>query len=241
MRNSKLTMTVILMASAASACSSTAAQTPPVTRVATQTPWIIYVPVTSTSEPATVTPLPTVTSAGPLRTPTKAAVKPPAIVPTKSPVPVVAAPTNSPAPACNLGTVGSPFFPEDGAPRNTRADGSGGAAIIFKWQPPTPLSGQGDPSVGYMVQIDSKRAGQHINGAIAYVSSKKYLLDGQFVLPSRAVSSLASGDNATVTWNVTIVRTSGSFNDNDYAVPPPGLINCGSPSQNMIVQLLVNQ
>src|SRR5512146_2352000 len=33
------------------------------TRAATQTPWFIYIPVTTTPEPATITPLPTVTSA----------------------------------------------------------------------------------------------------------------------------------------------------------------------------------
>ncbi len=239
MRISKLTILVLLVA-LASACSSSA-QTPPPTRSATQTPWIIYVPITSTPEPATVTPLPTVTTSAPTRTATKQPAPKPAA--TKAPPtaqPVAAAPTNSPAPACNLGTV-TPTFPENGAPRNTRADGSGGSALIFKWDPPTTVSGQLSPSVGYMLQIESHRGSLHVNGATLYVSSTKYAQDGQLVFDARAVSSLAAGDDAIATWNVTIVKTSGSFNDGDVTARPPSLVNCGAPSLNMSVQLIVNQ
>jgi hypothetical protein len=243
-RSSKLTIIIIILATlvgAASACNSGPTQTPPPTRGATQTPWIIYVPVTSTPEAATVTPLPTVTAAAPARTATKPPpTKAPVSVATKAPPPLVsAAPTASPAPACNLGTV-TPVFPENGAPRTTRADGSGGSAIIFKWQPPGTLSGVGDPHVGYMIQIESHRSNLHINGDTMFISQNKYAQDGQFTYDPRAVSSLAAGDSAVATWSVTIVKTSGSFNDNDYTARPPDLVNCGSASLTMAVQLIVN-
>ena len=242
MRNSKLTIIVALgaLAVVASACGSLAPAPTP-TRVATQTPWVIYVPVTTTPEPATVTPLPTATSAQPTRTATRAVVAKPTATkapPTKAPV--AAAPSNTPAPACSLGTV-TPTFPEDGAPRTTRADGSGGAAIIFKWDPPSTLTSPTDPHVGYKIEVESRRGNQHVNGVVLYISANKYLKDGQAVLDPRAVSGLAAGDDAVAIWQVTIVKTSGDFNDSDPTVQPPGLINCGSPSRSLSVKLLVNQ
>jgi len=225
----------------ASACGAAPAQTPPLTRAATQTPWIIYVNVTSTPEPATVTPLPTVGVATAPRTATRTVVRPTATKAPPTKAPVAAAPTNTPAPACSLGTV-KPTFPEDGAPRNTRADGGGGSAIIFKWEGvPPELSGVGDPHVGYMVQVDSKRGNSHINGTTLYISANKYVQDGQLILDPRAVSSLAAGDDAVATWNVTIVKTSGSFSDTDVSARPSDVVTCGSASQTMSVRLLTSQ
>ncbi len=227
---------------AASACSSTASQTSPATRAATQTPWIIYVNVTSTPEPATVTPLATVVvAAAPTRTATRGAARPTATKAPPTKAPVTAGPTNSPLPVCSLGTV-KPTFPEDGAPRNTRADGGGGSAIIFKWDvSASTLTAAGDPHFGYMVQVESRRGNVHVNGTTLYISANKYSQDGQLVLDPRAVSSLAAGDDAIVIWNVTIVRTSGSFSDTDATVRPPDLVTCGPASNNMSVRLLTNQ
>jgi hypothetical protein len=241
-RISKLTSIILPSAFllVASACSSAPAQTPPTTRAATQTPWIIYVNVTSTPEPAIVTPLPTVALASPTRTSTRIVVRPTATKAPPTTAPVAAAPSATAAPACSLGTV-TPTFPEDGAPRNTRADGSGGSAVIFKWQPPASLAGQTDPHVGYMVQVESRRGNQHINGTTLFVSANKFLQDGQLILDPRAVSSLAAGDDAVAIWSVTVVKTSGGFNDGDPTVRPPDLINCGSPSPNSSIRLLVNQ
>ena len=237
MRISKLTWIIVLigLTIGLDACSGSPAQTPSPTRAATQTPWIIYVPVTSTPEPATVTPLPTVTAAGPARAPTKPpATRPPATKAPPTAAPAAAAPTASPAPACNLGTA-RPTFPENGSPR------SANGAIIFKWDPPGTLSGIGDSHVGYMIQMQSRRGGQLYNGDTVYVSHNKYFQDSQFTYDRRAVASLAGGDTATLTWNVTVVKTSGSFNDNDYTVRPPDLIKCGSPSEDLQVQLIYNQ
>jgi hypothetical protein len=196
--------------------------------------------VTTTPEPATITPLPTVTSAVPTKAPTR-------VVPTRAPVtkaptaaPVALAPTNTAVPACNIGTVSGPFFPEDGAPRNTRADGTGGSAIIFKWVPPSSLASETDPHVGYMLNMESKRGGQHVNGATLYISANSFLTNSQQVtFDQRATSSLAAGDDAVVDWTVTVVKTSGGFNDSDLTQRPPDLINCGAPSAPIAVRLLV--
>jgi hypothetical protein len=90
-----------------------------------------------------------------------------------------------------------------------------------------------------MLQMESRRGAQHVNGATVYVSANKYLQDGQFVFDQRAVSGLAGGDDAVVTWNVTVVKTSGGFNEGNASVPPPDTVNCGSPSQNMSIRLLI--
>ncbi|MCL4396435.1 MAG: hypothetical protein M1482_16805 [Chloroflexi bacterium] len=240
----KWTWVMALAATAATlgACSVLPSQQTAVpTRSATQTPWLVYVPVTTTPEPATITPLPTVTSPVPTKAPTRVVpTRPPATKAAPTAVPVAAAPTNTPVPACDIGTV-VPTFPEDGAPRNTRADGTGGSAIIFKWTPPSSLSSETDPHVGYMLNMESKRGGQHVNGAVLYISANSFLTAGQqVVFDGRATSSLAAGDNAVVNWTVTIVKTSGGFNDSDPTVRPPDLINCGAPSQTMGVQLLVS-
>ena len=242
-RNSKLTTIVALgaLAVAASACGSSA-QTGSPTRVATQTPWIIYVPVTTTPEPATVTPLPTATSAQPTRAPTRIPpTKAPASKAPPTPVPVAAAPTKTSAPACDLGTIAPPYFPANGDPRTTRADGSGGSAIVFTWTPPSALTALGDPHVGYMIQMESHRPnGQHVNGVTIYVSANKYLQDGRAVLDQRAVSGLAAGDDAIATWNVTVVRVSGDFDENNPTVRPAGLTTCGAPSPSLSVRLIIS-
>jgi hypothetical protein len=230
--NLKVIFALIGLATAASAC-GTPGQSATPTRVATQTPWVIYVPVTTTPEPATITPLPTVTSVQPTRAPTR--IPPTKAPPTKAPptaAPVAAAPTKTPVPACELGTA-TPTFPEDGAPRHTPSD-----AIIFKWDPPSTLTGPTDPHVGYRVEIESRRGGQHINGVVLYISANKYLQDGQAVLDKRAVAGLAGNDNATATWTVTVVKASGDFSETDLTSQPAGLINCGAPSRTMSVQLI---
>ncbi len=233
---------------AVSGCSvlGTTAGTPVGTRVATQTPWVIYVPVTSTPEPATITPFPTVTSsarATATRTPTRAAAaatKPPAAPATKPPaVPpptsAAAAVVPTSAPACTTNGV-TLLFPENGAPRNTRKDGSGGSAFIMKWTPFQ--SGESDPQMGYQVVLSSKRAG-FSNGATVYISHNKFLQDGQqFTYDQRAVSMLASGESVTVSWFVTVVRTSGGF-DSQGGVSG-SVVNCSAPSQTYTISLIVN-
>jgi hypothetical protein len=242
-RISKLTMIVALgaLTIAASACSPLGQGATP-TRVATQTPWVIFQPVTTTPEPATVTPLPTVTPVPPTKAPIR--IPPTKAPPTKAPptkAPVAAAPTQTPVPACSLGTIEPPYFPENGAPRNTRANGSGGSAIIFTWTPPPALAGQSDPHVGYMIQMESHRSnGQHVNGVTLYISANKYLQDGNAVLDGRAVSLLADGDDAVATWNVTVIKTTGDFSDTDPAARPAGVITCGPPSPTLSVNLIIS-
>lgn len=191
--------------------------------IATQTPWFIYVPVTTTPEPFTVTPLPTVTSSAP--TPKPANTRPPrTAVPaaTKTPVPPTGVPTTptpapSPTPSCgDTYTVSTLILPEDG---NTKAipqnNPGGNAAIIFRFTPANGITYQLDPQIGYQVHI----VAQANRSAARYMSHNAYMLkynsgQGQgMVLDKNAVSGLA-GDGTSATWNVTVVRSSNGFDDN---------------------------
>ncbi len=237
---SKLTWIIAfaVLVATASACSSTPAQAPLPTRVATQTPWIIYMPVTSTPEPATVTPLPTVTPSQPTRLPTRIpptrapATKPP---PTKAPVAV--APTVTPAPTCNYGTA-EPYFPENNVTRILNAVGTQGPAFEFKWYPPAALGmNTADPTVGYRIDITSRRlgTGQVVGGDVVYVSQNKYIQDKEYVYPGNKVRTLGAGDNAAVTWQVTVVKTTGGFDDQGGKIGSE--VSCGAPSTPFIIQL----
>jgi hypothetical protein len=238
-KNLKWIIALGVVAQIVSACgNSNATLTPPATRAATQTPWIIYVPITTTPEPTLLPLLPTAevkTTTVPTRAPTRAAVKP-TVVPTK---PVVVASVAKPtaAPACSYGTVNLKE-PENNASRHTKSQGIGGDTFRFIWDPPASLQGPSDTQVGYKIAISSQRAG-FSNGATLYVSHNKYWNDKVVILDKPAVSTLASGEDVNVTWNVTIVKTSGSFNDSDPTSVPPGLVTCGSPSPTWTINLQV--
>lgn len=233
--NSKWMIVVGALVLVVTACSGGAAmQTPPATRAATQTPWIIYVPVTTTPEPTTLPLLPTAPAkapATPTRTPTRAvATAKPTVAPTKPPVVPPSAPAQpTPAPACNIGTV-TLTFPENGTYRTK------GAAFEMKWIPPGALSGETDPNIGYKIEMESRRGNKVVNGATVYVSHNKYLRDGRFVFGAREVAGLAAGDDAVVTWKVTVVKATGGFDDNQQRALGE-VINCGAPSLPSQIEL----
>jgi len=110
----------------------------------------------------------------------------------------------------------------------------------MQWDPPESLGGSADPQIGYRIEMISRRGNQVVNGATAYISHNKYISDGKFTFDQRAVSQLAASDNASVTWTVTIVKTSGTFNDNDNSVAPPGLVTCGPASAPFQINLIIN-
>jgi hypothetical protein len=199
---------------------------------ATQTPWIVYVQVTNTAEPSTVTPLPTIqlVAAQPTKAPpTKApATRPPA---TKAPVltaapaepPTAAPPTASPAPACGQPmTVAALTFPENGATRITKQNPGGNMAIEFKFTPAVgyPL----DTNLGYMVLIKAKS-----NSASLFVSHNQFLKDQKVTLEQHAVWNLTlpTGDDANLTWTVTPVMSSGGFDDLNHTQPAGTITACG--------------
>jgi hypothetical protein len=224
-----------VLALAVTACGNANTTPIPPTRAATQTPWIIYVPVTTTPEPAVLPLLPTAevrAPTAPVRTPTRApAVVKSTVPPTKPPV-APSAPVAKPAdaPACSIGTV-TLTFPENGAPRNK------GAAFEMKWAPPTALSGETDPNVGYKIEMTSRRGSKVINGATVYISHNKYFREGKFVYDRSAVSMLAAGDDAVVTWQVTVVKVSGGFDDQQQTYSG-SILNCGSASLPSQIQLI---
>lgn len=229
-----LIVALVILALAITACGGGATvQTPPATRAATQTPWIIYVPVTTTPEPTTLPLLPTAAVkavATPTRTPTRAvATARPTVAPTK---PTVAPPVSTqptPAPACNIGTV-TLTFPENGTYRTK------GAAFEMKWIPPGALTGETDPNIGYRIEMESRRGNKVINGATVYVAHNKYLRDGKFVFGAREVAGLAGGDDAVVTWKVTVVKATGGFDDIQQRALGE-VINCGAPSLPSQIEL----
>jgi hypothetical protein len=223
-----------------SACSSTGSTTvTPPTRAATQTPWIIYMPVTVTPEPATITPLPTAevkVPTTPTRTPTRApvVVKPSA---TATKPAVAAPPPPTAAPVCNLGSV-TLKEPDNGALRQTKEKGVGGDTFRFIWEPPPSLGGDTTSDVGYQLEMESRRGGKVVNGASIYISHNKFLRDGKlYIFDKPGVSALAGGEDAIVTWKVTVIKVSGGFNENDPTFRPAGIIACGPSSPIWTINL----
>lgn len=243
MKLTNLKWIVILGAAivALSACSPQPAVAPPATRAPTQTPWIIYVPVTPTPEPFTVTPLPTVTPAQPPRTATRTAV-PRAAAPTRPPataVPTVPpAPKATTAPACSLGTV-TLIFPDNGAPRKTKRTGPASDTFDFKWTPIQP--GEGDAALGYRISIESKKGSRIINADIVDVQHNKFIRDGEhYIYDAVRISNLASpagGENVTVTWTVTVIKAPGGYSASDRA--NGAIVTCGAPTLPWVIELEV--
>ncbi len=237
---------VMLVSTACSLGGGDATATPPPARAATQTPWIVYVPVTVTPMPVTFTPLPSVTvprQATPTRTVARpAATKAAVVLPTKPPA--TAGPTATPAPVCSAGAV-TPLYPENGTSRKTHPTGPGSDTFVFKW---TPFQqGETDPTMGYRIDIQSRMPGTNkaVNGDAVYVSHNGFLKDrpsgpaGQYIYDARAVHGLAGGGDANVTvyWTVTVVKTSGGFDDVGNATG--SVINCGPPSATWTITLII--
>ncbi len=242
-----LSVALSAMMLGAVACSlGNAAPTPFATRAATQTPWIIYIPITSTPEPATVTPLPTVTSA--VKTPTRAPTRPPAVAkatvappkPTSAPPPPAAvAPTATTALACSAAAV-TLTGPGPSDQRATKEKGPGSDTFKFIWSPFQ--QGETDEHMGYRIDIESKTNNNtHVNGDVVYVQHNWFVNNGQFyVYTADKIFGLAvpaGGENVTVIWSVTVVKTTGGF-DNKGSVTG-NVINCSKASDPLTIPLIV--
>lgn len=248
--NVKKTILVLLLgtlAVLAVACGGGDA-TPTRTRVAaleaTQTPWIIYLPVTVTPGPVTATLEPTSTPNAPQPT----AVPPTRVVPTSPPHTAVpkppTAPPESPTPAPPTATalpscgqayqVTTLTFPENGAKREAKTGSGAGKTIQFKWEPIA--SYEMDPHIGYRVNISTKR-----NSVALYISHNAYLQENVAILDQQATYGMTQGDDATATWNVDVIRASGEFNDTgDDRQPPEGTVTtCGPTSPSFTIELVV--
>ena len=235
------------LAWALSACGSgNTTVTPPPTRNATQTPWIIYVPVTTTPEPATVTPFPTVDSPGSnpgvrptaTRTPTRAsapAAAKPAATATRPPAAATTAPTAAPV-ACNLGSV-TLVFPDNNAPRKTKRSAPASDTFDLRWTPYQP--GEGDAQVGYRIDLESKSGSKVINSDSVFVSHNWFIQNNQrFIYDAQRIHNLAapsSNDEVSVTWKVTVVKTTGSFDNHSRA--SGNVIPCGAASELRVIRV----
>ncbi|MCC7164493.1 MAG: hypothetical protein IT331_18515 [Anaerolineae bacterium] len=233
--------------------------TPTRTRVAqqeaTQTPWIIIIPVTVTPGPPTATLEPTSTPSvvesspvpptntrppQPTKPPAPAATEPSVVVTqptTPAESPTAAPPPPTPTPSC-----GEPYqvttltFPENGAKRRARPGSGAGATIQFKWEPVVGF--EMDPKIGYRVSVGTPR-----NSAALYISHNAYLADPVAILNQQATYGLTQGDDMQATWFVDVIRTTGDFNDSgDDAQPPSGTITpCGPSSPTFSIELVVEE
>lgn len=225
--------------------------TPTRTRVAqaepTQTPWIIYVPVTVTPGPATATleatstpSAPEPTAVPPTNTRAPATARP--AEPTNPPKPTnppesatPEPPTATPAPSC-----GQPFqvtklsFPENGAKREAKSGSGAGKTIQFKWDPVVPY--ELDPKIGYRVNVSTPR-----NSQALYISHNEYLKEQVAILSQQATYGLTQGDDTTATWTVDVIMASGEFNDvgDDTQAPLGTVAVCGPASPAFTIELEV--
>lgn len=213
----------------------------------TQTPWIIYLPITTTPEPFTATPLPTTTPEKPeptiTRTRAPATTRPTAAPVTKAPAeptqpaepPTAEAPPATPPPSC-----GQPYSvttlkePEDGVLTTTKQGSGQGRTLRFIWVPVS--NSDIDPTIGYRVNIHSP-----VNSAALYISHNAYLRDGVVILNQQATYGLTAGDDITVTWSVDVIKSSGEFTDSgDHMTPPLGTMSpCGPTSPQWTILLHV--
>ena len=240
----------VALALASTACGGSEA-TPTRVRVAqaeaTQTPWIIYMPVTVTSGPVIATLEPTSTPNAPAPTavpPTK----PPAPVNTRQPQPTsppqptapsepptAGPPTATTAPSCGQAyQVTNLTFPENGAKREAKAGSGAGKTIQFKWDPV--VAYEIDPKIGYRISISTPR-----NSQALYISHNAYLKEQVAILSQQATFGLTQGDDATASWHVDVIMASGEFNDvGDDTQPPLGTVTvCGPSSPTFTIELSV--
>lgn len=249
--------TFCALAVLSAACSAGGA-TPTRTRIAeaeaTQTPWIIYVPVTVTPGPATATLIPEVApvvteppTAAPTNTrapvqPTAVPQQPEATSPPPPPTAPAESPTPQPPPATPAPSCGTTYqvtnltFPENGAKRRAKNTSGAGATIQFKFDPV--VAYEIDPKIGYRVNISTKR-----NSAALYISHNTYLKEQVVILSQQATYGLTLGDDATADWTVDVIMASGEFNDNgDDQTAPLGTVTvCGPTSPTFSIELAVEE
>ncbi|MDE3089143.1 MAG: hypothetical protein KGJ80_07140, partial [Chloroflexota bacterium] len=107
------------------------------------------------------------------------------------------------------------------------------------WDPPSLLGmSPTDPLVGYRINIISKRRGstQTVGGDVVYISHNKYIQDKVYSYPGNAVRRLGNGDDASITWQITVVKTTGGFDDQGGKIGTE--VTCGSPSNPSSIQLV---
>lgn len=199
----------------------------------TQTPWIIYVPVTTTPEPFTITPLPTVTSSKPTpratntRTAKPAATKPPPTEVPPTTVAATAAPAASPTPSCGqLPVIGQIKLPEQGTTRDTGPNHKT-ATVQFVWDPNPTFDL--DPDIGYLILITSylSSPSSPVNTAQIFIPHNVFRDKRMAILDAHATYALTNGDSVEVSWAVTVVKVSTVFNDQTY--DPGPTTPCAAP------------
>ncbi len=240
-------LAVLLVASSACSSLGTGATPTPARGAATQTPWIIYRPVTNTPEPFTVTPLPTVTVAAAAKSPTRTATRAAAATkapPTATNPPVAVGPSPTTAPACSANPV-TLLFPENGATRRTKTNSIGSDTFKFQWTPFQ--AGESDPTMGYQISIESRYVGTNktLNGDAIYISHNDFLKDrgeggkpGEYIYDARAVHGLVGAGEADVAvfWKVTVIKAAGTYSQGHLTGT---WVPCSAPSATWTISLKV--
>lgn len=224
--------------------------TPTRTRVAqaepTQTPWIIYIPVTVTPGPATATLEPTSTPNGPPPTavpPTRAPANTRPPQPTKEPQPTTPAesPTPAPPPPTAAPTCGQTYQvtklidpSPNGVVRDVINNSRAGKTLQFKWDPV--VAYELPTNIGYRVNVST-----NANSVALYISHNAYLQEQVAILSAQGSYGLTLGDDRTASWNVDVIMASGEFNDaGDDTQPPLGTVTvCGPSSPTWTIELHV--
>ncbi len=219
------------------------------TRAATQTPFIIFVPVTTTPEPATVTPLPTITAATaatPTRTATRVVAAKPTATRTKTSAPVAAGPSPTTATVCTYGTP-TVTEPDKAASIMTREDRPAmGSSFVFKWIPPSNIAGD---DIGYKIHMDAtSTTGKPVNSVNVYISHNKFVSESQkqqcggqscFIYDPQRVWYLKQGSvNSIVTYYIAVVKFNGSIDDLGNLSGTASECN-GSQSEKRSITLIV--
>lgn len=236
---------LVILSAACSGGDATPTRTRVAQAEATQTPWIIYIPVTTTPGPELATLEPTTTPNAPPTNPpppTRVPATPRPVEPTQPQQPTTPpesptaeAPTATPAPSC-----GEPYqvtnllFPENGALRRARPGSGAGATIQFKFEPVAAF--EMDPRIGYRVNVSTPR-----NSQALYISHNAYLKEQVLILSQQATYGLTQGDDMNATWSVDVIMASGEFNDvgDDTQAPLGTIAVCGPTSPQFSIELVV--
>lgn len=95
--------------------------------------------------------------------------------------------------------------------------------------------------MGYRIDIESRKGTTKVNGDGVYVGHNWFLSNGQqYIYTADRIFGLAQpagGDDVTVLWKVTVIKTTGGF-DNQGRISGSE-VNCSAPSQTSTIQLLV--
>ena len=95
--------------------------------------------------------------------------------------------------------------------------------------------------MGYRIDIASTKGTTQVNGDVAYVAHNWFLANGQqYIYDSNKIYNLAlpaGGDNVLVTWKVTVIKTTGGFDNQGRMTGTE--VKCSPASTSSTINLIV--